>query len=102
MGCTCRALARCPVCNTSVRVPLSNLEQVAKFPVAAARTPRRDGSSMRSGFRYLIEGSSACPRCGHSVHMEHSRSCVSKALVGAGIPSSDRALILARITFPEG
>ena len=102
MGCTCRAPARCPVCNTPVRVPLSNLERAATVTPVVGRTPRRDGSSMRNGFRYLIEGSSSCPRCGHSVSVAHSRSCVAKALVGAGIPPSDRALILARITFPEG
>ncbi len=101
MGCTCRAPARCPVCNTPVRVPLSNLDRFAE--VAARGRPRRDGPSLRAGgLGHLIEGSSPCPRCGHSVRVEHTRPCFSKALASAGVLPSDLASILARITFPEG
>lgn len=102
MGCTCSAPAHCPVCNTSVRVPLSNLEQAAASAARGARPSTRSGGSPRAGFTYLIEGSSVCPRCGHSVRVHHSRTCVSEAMAGAGISAKDRATILARITFPEG
>ncbi len=101
MGCTCRAPARCPVCNTPVRVPLSNLDRVAAM--AGRGRPRRDAPPLRAGgLGYLIEGTSSCPRCGHSVHVEHTRPCFSKALVSVGVAQTDLASILARITFPEG
>ena len=102
MACTCRAPARCPVCNTPVRLPLSNLERAAAGAARGVRPPRRDGTSLRAGFGYLIAGSSSCPRCGPSVHADHSRACVSKALASAGVSPGDREVILARITFPEG
>lgn len=102
MACTCRNPGRCPICNTAVRVPLSNLESSSGAAILVDKFARRDSSSSREGLRRLIEGWSTCPSCGHSVHVEHSRSCVSSALTALGVPSSDREAILARITFPEG
>ena len=102
MGCTCRSPARCPICNTAVRVPLSNLESASGAAILVDKFARRDSSSSREGLRRLIEGSATCPACGHSVRVEHSRSCVSTALTSLGVPSMDREAILARITFPEG
>ncbi len=102
MGCTCRAPARCPICNTPVRVPLSNLDRLSAGVAQGARPARREGANPRAGLGHLIQGSSPCPNCGHSVRADHTRSCVSKALVSAGVPVADREVILARITFPEG
>jgi hypothetical protein len=102
MGCTCRATPRCPVCNTPVRVPLSNLESASGASVLVDRFARRDSSANREGLRRLIQGWAACPSCGHTIHYNHSRSCVAEALGMAGIPMSERESILAKITFPEG
>jgi hypothetical protein len=102
MTCTCRTPGRCPICNTAVRVPLSNLENAAGAAILVDKFARRDSSTSREGLRRLIEGWSSCPACGHSIYVEHSRSCVSSALTTLGVPSSDREAILARITFPEG
>ncbi len=102
MACTCRNPARCPVCNTSVRVPLSNLETSSGAAILVDKFARRDSSASREGLRRLIQGSASCPACGHSIRVEHSRSCVSSALTSLGVPGPDREAILARITFPEG
>jgi hypothetical protein len=102
MVCSCRTPGRCPVCNTAVRVPLTNLEGAAGAAILVDKFARRDSSSSREGLRRLIEGWSGCPACGHTIHVEHSRSCVSTALTALGVPPTDREAILARITFPEG
>jgi len=102
MACTCRSAARCPICNTSVRVPLTNLENAAGGAILVDRFARRDSSSSREGLRRLIEGWAPCPACGHTIHFEHSRNCVSSALTAAGVPPTERESILAKITFPEG
>ena len=85
-----------------MRVPLSNLENQAGGAILVERFARRDSSSSREGLRRLIEGWATCPSCGHSIHHEHSRSCVAEALSTAGVPLSERESILAKITFPEG
>ncbi len=102
MACTCKFPARCPICNTVVRVPLSNLESASAAAARGDRFGRRDGFSSRFGLRRLIEGSSPCPTCGHSVRFEHTRPCVASALASVGVPGPDRESILARIVFPEG
>jgi hypothetical protein len=102
MTCTCRTPARCAVCNTVVRVPLTNLETSAGGAILVDRFARRDSSSSREGLRRLIEGWATCPSCGHSLHFEHSRSCVAAALTAAGVPLAERESILSKITFPEG
>jgi len=102
MTCTCRSPARCPICNTPVRVPLTNLENAAGAQILVDRFARRDSSSSREGLRRLIEGWGSCPACGHTIHFEHSRSCVAEALSTAGVPAAERESILAKITFPEG
>jgi hypothetical protein len=102
MTCTCRTPARCPICNTPVRVPLSNLENQVGGAFLVERFARRDSSASREGLRRLIEGWASCPSCGHTIHYEHSRSCVAEALASAGVPMSERESILAKITFPEG
>jgi len=101
MTCTCRSPGRCPVCNTPVRVPLSNLENAAGAAILVDKFARRDSSASREGLRRLIEGWASCPSCGHSIRVEHSRSCVASALTAFGVPPTDREAILARITFPE-
>jgi hypothetical protein len=102
MACTCRNPARCPICNTPVRVPLTNLENSAGGAILVDRFARRDSSSSREGLRRLIEGWATCPSCGHSIHFEHSRLCVASALSTAGVPMAEREAILSKITFPEG
>ena len=102
MQCSCRSPARCPVCNTSFRVPLNNLESSAGAAVLVDRFARRDSSSSREGLRRIIEGWATCPGCGNTVFHHHSRSCVSSALADAGVPSNERESLLAKITFPEG
>lgn len=102
MGCTCRMPARCPICNTAVRVPLSNLETSSGAAVILDRFARRDSSTGREGLRRLAQGNAPCPTCGHTVTFSHSRSCVSEALAAAGVPVADRESILAKIVFPEG
>jgi len=102
MACTCRNPAHCPICNTVVRVPLTNLENSAGAAILVERFARRDSSSSREGLRRLIQGWSNCPSCGHSIHFEHSRSCVATALSSAGVPLAEREAILSKITFPEG
>ena len=102
MGCTCRSPARCPVCNTPVRVPLSNLESSSGAAVLVDRFARRDSTANRDGLRRLIQGTATCPSCGHTIHHNHGRSCVGDALSSAGIPLAEREAILSKITFPEG
>ncbi|HTT15435.1 MAG TPA: hypothetical protein VMG81_06655 [Thermoplasmata archaeon] len=102
MACTCRNPARCPICNTPVRVPLTNLENAAGGAILVDRFARRDSSTSREGLRSLIQGWASCPACGHTIHFEHSRSCVADALAAAGVPLGERESILAKITFPEG
>ena len=102
MQCTCRLPARCPVCNTAVRVPLSNLESASGAATLVDRFARRDSSASREGLRRLIQGSTICPGCGNLVFHNHGRSCVAEALAEAGIPITEREQILAKITFPEG
>jgi hypothetical protein len=102
MVCTCRNAARCPVCNTVVRVPLTNLENAAGGAILFDRFARRDSASSREGLRRLIEGFAPCPACGNTVRFEHSRSCVATALATSGVPPTERESILAKITFPEG
>jgi hypothetical protein len=102
MECTCRVPARCPVCNTQVRVPLTNLESSSGAAVLVDRFARRDSSANREGLRRLMFGSMSCPSCGHTINHNHSRSCVADALSQAGVPMGEREAILAKITFPEG
>lgn len=102
MRCTCRAPARCPVCNAPVRVPLSNLESASGAAVLVDRFARRDSYASREGLRRLIEGWTTCPSCGNTVTHEHSRLCVAEGLASAGVPPPEREQILAKITFPEG
>lgn len=102
MGCTCRSPARCPVCNTPLRVPLNNLENASGGALLVDRFARRDSSQSREGLVRLIEGWAPCPGCGNTVFHRHSRTCVASALAVAGVPLSDREALLAKITFPEG
>lgn len=102
MHCSCRVPARCPVCNTPVRVPLTNLESSIGAAILVDRFARRDSSQSREGLRRLIEGWTTCPGCGNTVPHEHSRSCVALALASAGVPLGEREQLLAKITFPEG
>ena len=102
MRCSCRTPARCSVCNTMLRVPLNNLESSSGAAVLVDRFARRDSSSSREGLRRIIEGYASCPGCGNTVFHQHSRSCVAEALASAGVPSSEREALLAKITFPEG
>ena len=102
MACTCRNPARCPVCNTPVRVPLTSLESSTGAAILVDRFARRDSSTSREGLRGLIQGWGTCPSCGHSIHFEHSRSCVADALSSAGVSLAEREAILSKITFPEG
>jgi hypothetical protein len=102
MQCSCRSPARCSVCNTTFRVPLSNLESSSGAAVLVDRFARRDSSSSREGLRRIIEGWAACPGCGNTVAHLHSRSCVASALADAGVPLNERESLLAKITFPEG
>jgi hypothetical protein len=101
MGCTCRSPARCPVCNTPVRVPLSNLESSSGAAILVDRFARRDSTANRDGLRRLIQGWASCPSCGQTIHHNHSRSCFAEALSVAGVPLAEREAILAKITFPE-
>jgi hypothetical protein len=94
--------ARCSVCNTQVRVPLSNLETSSGAAVLVDKFARRDSSASREGLRRLMVGSCPCPGCGNTIFHNHSRSCVAEALSMAGVPLSEREAILAKITFPEG
>lgn len=102
MVCTCRNPARCPICNTPVRVPLTNLESAAGGSTLVDRFARRDSSTSREGLRQLIHGWANCPSCGHTISFEHSRVCVAGALSAAGVPLAERESILSKITFPEG
>lgn len=102
MMCTCRAPARCIICNTPVRVPLSNLENSFGGSALVDRFARRDSSSVRESLRRLIEGWASCPTCGHTIQFSHSRSCVTSALASAGVPMNEREAILSKISFPEG
>ena len=102
MGCVCRNPAFCPICNTAVRVPLTNLQSSGGGAALVDRFARRDTSSSREGLRRIGEGYANCPACGHSIRHYHTRQCVSEALASAGVPSHEREAILAKITFPEG
>ena len=66
------------------------------------KVARRDSASGREGLRRLIEGSIRCPVCGNTVTHVHSRTCVAEYLAVIGVPPSERAAILAKISFPEG
>ena len=101
MRSTCRAPARCPVSNTPVRVGLTNLESSSGAAVLVDRFARRDSSASREGLRRIIQGWASCPGCGHTVHHNHSRSCVAEALASAGVPLQEREALLSKITFPE-
>ena len=102
MACTCRIPARCIVCNTPVRVPLSNLESSSGAAVMLDKFARRDSAAGREGLRRLIEGSIRCAVCGNTVHHVHSRNCVAEYLAVIGVPPTERAALLAKISFPEG
>jgi hypothetical protein len=102
MSCTCRSPARCPVCNTPVRVPLTNLESATGGALLVDRFARRDSATSRDALYRLMQGHCPCPGCGNTVFHNHSRSCVANALASAGVPSQEREAILAKITFPEG
>lgn len=101
MGCTCRTPARCPVCNTQVRVPLTYLEGSMGGAWLVDKFARRDSSASREGLRRLIIGTAPCPACGHTITHNHQRSCVAEALSSAGVPLAEREAILAKISFPE-
>jgi hypothetical protein len=101
MPCTCRIPARCTVCNATVHVPLSTLESASGATVMLERAARRDTAVGREGLQRLVRGTIRCPVCGNSVQHSHSRSCVSEYLAGIGVSPSDRASLLARISFPE-
>jgi len=102
MMCTCRVPARCPVCNTPVPVPLTNLESSSGAAVLVDRFARRETAANREALKRLIQGSASCPACGNTVLHDHSRSCFSQALAAAGVPLHERESILSKITFPEG
>ncbi|HUI38888.1 MAG TPA: hypothetical protein VLY85_04580 [Thermoplasmata archaeon] len=102
MECTCSSPARCPVCNTPVRVPLSRLENPSGGSTLVDRFARRETVASREELRHLIEGACACPACGNTVKHAHSRSCFSMALASVGVPLHERDSILSKITFPEG
>jgi hypothetical protein len=102
MACTCRLPARCSVCNTPVRVPLSNLQSSSGGAAIVDQFARRDSSSSRESVRRLSQGWMSCPSCGHTINHTHQRSCVAEALASAGVPMAERESILAKITFPEG
>jgi len=102
MMCTCPVPARCPVCNTQVPVPLSNLQSSSGAAVLVDRFARRETAATRDALRRLVQGSAVCPSCGSSVTHDHSRSCFSQALTAAGVPLHERESILSKITFPEG
>jgi hypothetical protein len=102
MSCTCRNPARCVVCNTPVRVPLTYLESATGGALLVDRFARRDSATSRDALARLMQGHCPCPSCGNTIYTNHSRSCVANALASAGVPSQDREAILAKITFPEG
>jgi hypothetical protein len=93
---------RCLVCNTPVRVPLSELEASTGASVLIDRFARRDSSEGRESLRRLIQGSASCPACGNTVHHVHERLCVGAALASMGVPAHEREVILGKISFPEG
>ncbi len=101
MVCTCPSPARCSVCNTSVRVPLTNLENATAGAILVDRFARRETSANRETLKRLIQGSCPCPSCGSTVHFEHGRACFAQALASAGVPTHERESILSKITFPE-
>lgn len=102
MACTCRIPARCIVCNTPIRVPLSNLESSSGAAVMLEKFARRDSAAGREGLQRLIQGSQRCAVCGNTVNHTHSRSCVAEYLAVIGVPPTERAALLAKISFPEG
>ncbi len=102
MACTCRQVPRCLVCNTPVRVPLSQLENATGASVLIDRFARRDSSEGREGLRRLIQGSCSCPTCGNTIHHTHERICVADYLSALGVPMHEREVILGKISFPEG
>ena len=102
MMCSCPVPARCPVCNSPVHVPLTNLESANGAAVLVDKFARRETVAHREALRRLIQGSATCPSCGNTVVHDHSRSCFSQALAVAGVPLTERESILSKITFPEG
>jgi hypothetical protein len=102
MVCTCRTIPRCPVCNTNVRVPLSNLEAASGAAVIIDRFARRDSTAGREGLQRLAQGYGPCPTCGHVVSQSHSRACVAGQLATLGVSMAEREAILSKIIFPEG
>ncbi len=102
MACTCRRLPRCQVCNTPLRVPLSELENATGASVLIDRFARRDSTEGREGLRRLIQGSSPCPTCGNTIRHTHERVCVATYLAALGVPMHERDVILGKISFPEG
>ena len=101
MVCTCRNSARCPICNTPRRVPLTNLENAAGGAILVERFARRDTSMSREGLRSLIQGRASPPPRSYD-QFRHSRQCFASALSAAGVPMAEREAILSKITFPEG
>jgi hypothetical protein len=102
MVCTCRRMPRCLVCNTPIRVPLSELEASTGASVLIDRFARRDSSEGRESLRRMIQGSTTCPTCGNTIHHTHERICVGTALAAMGVPMHEREVILGKISFPEG
>ncbi len=101
MECTCRTPARCLVCNTVVRVPLTNLESSAGGAILVDRFARVASTASREGLRRLIQGTCTCPGCGNQIVYEHGRLCIANALTEAGVPAAERQAILSKISFPE-
>ena len=95
-------MPRCLVCNTPIRVPLTELENATGASVLIDRFARRDSSEGREGLRRLIQGSCTCPTCATTLHHTHERVCVASALTSLGVPMHEREVILGKISFPEG
>lgn len=101
MPCSCATQARCPVCDTLVRVPLTGIEGSSSVATLAAAA-RKGSTTSPDRIRRLAEGSCPCPACGNLVAHRHSRYCLALALAQAGIPERDRDQLLSRMTFSEG
>lgn len=102
MNCNCVSLARCPICDTLVRVPVAPLESVGASGATLARQARRDPTGSREAIRRILRGSCGCPACGNQITHLHSRYCLSLALASAGVPSRERETLLSKMTFSEG